>query len=123
MTDHTPIPLPDPNTPAPYTIGVPVVVQPPGQPPYYAAPPQIIVVPQQTERGRELSPITTRLIVGGGIGAGAITAFALIGPMVLATLQTLAITALAIGGTALGLGAAAAITLRTFNNNRTPRRK
>ncbi|PWI43291.1 hypothetical protein [Streptomyces sp. ICBB 8177] len=123
MTDHTPIPLPDPRTPTPYTPGVPVVVQPPGQTPYYAAPPQIIVMPQQPQHGRELSPVTTRLIVGGGIGAGAIGAFALIGPMVLATLQSLAITALAIGGTALGLGVAAAIVLRTFNDGRTPRRK
>jgi len=100
---------------------LPTVVQQPGQPPYYAAPPQILVVPQQPSTPR-LSPVTTRLLLGGGMGAGAVAAFALVGPTVIATLQALAVTALALGGCALGIAVAAVMVLRTFTDTRNQHR-
>lgn len=113
---HLPVPMPHGGQ------HLPTVVQPPGQTPYYAQPPQIIVLPQQ-DNGAQLTPVTTRLLLGGGIGAGAVVAFAVVGPMLIVTLQTLAITALAIGGSALGIAIAAHMALKTFTNTRTGKKK
>lgn len=117
MSDHMPVHLPTPIPPTNPHTTLPAVVQPPGQNPYYAAPPQIVVMPQQST-GTPLSPVTTRLLLGGGIGAGAVVGFAIVGPTLIVTLQSLAITALAIGGAALAIAVAARMTLRSFADNR-----
>lgn len=121
MPNPTPTHLPTPIE-QPHTTHLPTVIQPPGQTPYYAQPPQIIVMPQQGN-GAQLTPVTTRLLLGGGIGAGAVVAFAVVGPTLIVTLQSLAITALAIGGAALGIAVAAHLILRTFTSTKQPPKK
>ncbi|HEY9411430.1 MAG TPA: hypothetical protein VIP77_17760 [Jiangellaceae bacterium] len=105
-------------TEAPTASYLPALVpqQQPGQPPAY--PMQMVLLspqqPQPTAAG--LSPITSRLLVGAGIGAGAILAVALIGPLIIATLQSLAVAALALGGAGLGLGVAALAVSRNLRH-------
>lgn len=117
MPETNPVYLPTPLPPTSPHTTLPTVVPPPGQNPYYAAPPQIVVMPQQST-GTPLSPVTTRLLLGGGIGAGAVVGFAIVGPTLIVTLQSLAITALAIGGAALAIAVAAHMTLRSFTDAR-----
>lgn len=90
----------------------------PGQPPAYPMQPVVVFAqpPQQQPPAAGLSPITSRLLVGAGIGAGAILAVALIGPLVIATLQSLAVAALALGGAGLGLGVAAVAVSRNIRH-------
>lgn len=123
MSDHAPVHLPTPIPPTSPHSTLPTVVQHPGQAPYYAAPPQFVVVPQQPAASTPLSPVTTRLLLGGGIGAGAVVGFAIVGPTLIVTLQSLAITALAIGGSALGIAVAAHLILRTFTGTKQPTKK
>ncbi|MCG3041936.1 DUF6251 family protein [Streptomyces sp. S1A] len=125
MSEDTPPNLPSAVQPDAYLPAadghqLPTVIQQPGQLPYYATPPQVLVIPQQNQP--RLSPVTTRLLLGGGMGAGAVAAFALVGPTVIATLQALAVTALALGGCALGIGVAAVMVLRTFTDTRDQQR-
>ena len=89
----------------------------PGQAPAHVMPVVMFAQPQQQAPvAAGLSPITSRLLVGAGIGAGAILAVALIGPLVIATLQSLAVAALALGGAGLGLGVAALAVSRTIRH-------
>lgn len=76
--------------------------------------PTVVVVQPDHQPPSGLGPIGGRLILGAGIGAGAVLAIALVGSLLLATLQALAMTALAIGGMALALAVAAAALARAL---------
>ncbi|MER5641874.1 DUF6251 family protein [Kitasatospora sp. NPDC002227] len=123
MADHyVPVPYPGHQVqpaaayyPAqsPYGTQLQGVVQQPGQMPYYAAPPQIIVM-QQPQQASELGPITLRLVLAAGAGAGAVAALVILGPMLISLLQTLAITGLVIAVIAV-------MVMRSFNEYKTGR--
>ncbi|MFD7590672.1 DUF6251 family protein [Kitasatospora sp. NPDC059811] len=113
MTGHQVQPAAYYPAPSPYGTQLQGVVQQPGQMPYYAAPPQVIVM-QQPQQASELGPITLRLILAGGAGAGAVAALVLLGPMLISMLQTLAITGLVIAVVAV-------MVLRSFNEYRSGR--
>ncbi|MEV7602910.1 DUF6251 family protein [Kitasatospora sp. NPDC089797] len=123
MADHyVPVPYPGHQvqpaaayhpTQSPYGTQLQGVVQQPGQTPYYAAPPQIIVM-QQPRQASELGPVTLRLVLAAGAGAGAVAALVVLGPMLISLLQTLAITGLVIAVIAV-------MAMRTFNEYKTGR--
>ena len=69
---------------------------------------------QQPQQASELGPITVRLVLAAGAGAGAVAALVLLGPMLISLLQTLAITGLVIAVIAV-------MVMRSFNEYKTGR--
>jgi hypothetical protein len=86
--------------------------------------PMVMIVQQPAPAtgavGGALGPVGSRLLVGAGIGAGAVVAFALVGPALIAMLQALATAAIAIGGLAVALAVAAVALMSQFKRDTAP---